>query len=255
MLQFDTVVVSDIHLGARNSRTDDFLRFLDDLEVERLIIAGDLFESPVLQGLKEPHVRVLEVLRQFARGSELVWLRGNHDPNEAWRRGVLDLKCQDELVLNVGRRKYLVCHGHLWDRAMSLPNVIIHAADCVYHASQRIDPSHGLARWLKRKTKLFCRAVDGLRREAAAAARRRNMNGVIVGHSHVAGDDFIGDQHFLNCGCWTEQPAGYVGIRNGIARQFAWRAPARSSLADCRANFSRPAAASEPLLVGNEEGT
>jgi hypothetical protein len=73
MLRFETVVVSDLHLGARNSRTGDFLRFLDKLEVDLLVVAGDLFESPLLQGLKPRHVRVLEVLRQFARSCKLVW--------------------------------------------------------------------------------------------------------------------------------------------------------------------------------------
>src|SRR5262249_15354281 len=150
MLRFDTVVVSDLHLGARNSRTDDFLRFLDDLSVDRLVIAGDLFDSPVLRGLQTPHVRVLEVLRQFARSCRLVWLRGNHDPDEAWCRDVLGLPCQDELVINVGDRTYLACHGHLWDDSLALPQVIVDAADAIYHFAQWLDPSHRLARGLKR---------------------------------------------------------------------------------------------------------
>ena len=222
MLRFETVVVSDLHLGALNSRTDDFLRFLDELEVDQLIIAGDLFESPMLHGLRPRHVHVLERLRQFAHGSRLVWLRGNHDPDEVWCSEVLAWQAHDEIVLNVGRRRYLVCHGHVWDRTLSLPSVVVHGADLVYHAAQRLDPSHRLARFLKRNTKIFCRAVDELRREATTAARLRNMDGVIVGHSHVADDERSDGLHFLNCGCWTEQPTGYVGIVNGTARQFAW---------------------------------
>ncbi|MGD9720180.1 MAG: UDP-2,3-diacylglucosamine diphosphatase [Pirellulales bacterium] len=253
MLRFDTVVVSDLHLGARNSRCEDFLRFLDDLTVDRLVIAGDLFESPVLHGLRAQHVRVLEVLRQFARSSELIWLRGNHDPDESWCRDVLDLHSRDELVVHAGRRRYLICHGHIWDRALLLPNVIINVADSAYHLAQRLDPSHRLARWLKRKTKLFCMAVDGLRREAIAAARLRNMDGVIVGHSHVAGDDSADDLHFLNCGCWTEQPTGYVGMRGEFARQYVWQAPERVCLPGRGAKMPR-SADTVPLLVGSGEG-
>ncbi len=244
MLRFETVVVSDIHLGARNSRTDDFLRFLDELEVDRLVIAGDLFESPVLHGLCSHHIRVLEVLRQFSRSSELVWLRGNHDPDDAWCRDVLDLTIQDELVVGAGGRDYLICHGHLWDSTLSLPKFVIDAADGVYRAAQWVDSSHRLARQLKRNTKVFCRAVAELRREAVAAARQRNLHGVIVGHSHVADDALIDDQHFLNCGCWTEQPTGYVGIRAASVRQFAWRAPMRVALAATRM----------PMLVASGEG-
>jgi UDP-2,3-diacylglucosamine pyrophosphatase LpxH len=245
MLRFETVVVSDIHLGARNSQATDFLRFLDVLEVDRLVIAGDLFESPVLRGLRREHLRVLEVLRQFARGCELVWLRGNHDPDDAWCRDVLDLTIQDELVVHAEGRSYLVCHGHLWDSTLSLPKLIVDAADGVYRAAQWVDPSHRLARQLKRNTKIFCRAVAELRREAVAEARQRNLSGVIVGHSHVADDDMVEDHHFLNCGCWTERPTGYVGIRAASVRQFAWRAPVRVALA----------AARMPLLAASGEGT
>jgi UDP-2,3-diacylglucosamine pyrophosphatase LpxH len=252
MLRFDTVVVSDLHLGARNSRTEDFLRFLDDLVVERLVIAGDFFESPLLYGLKPPDVRVLEVLRQFARTCELVWLRGNHDPDEAWCRDVLDMNCQDELVVDVGPRRYLVCHGHLWDASLRLPKVVVHAADSIYHFAQRLDSSHRLARGLKRNTKFFCRVVDALRRKATAAARARNMDGVIVGHSHVAGDEHVDNVHFLNCGCWTEQPTGYVGIRDDRARQFEWRAPVQWGAADCGSRARRRAGTNIPMLVAGE---
>ncbi len=249
MLRFDTVVVSDLHLGARNSRAEDFLRFLDELSVDRLVIAGDLFESPVLHGLQEQHLRVLEVLRAFARSSELVWLRGNHDPDAAWCRDVLDFPCQDELIVSAGGGEYLICHGHLWDRALSLPNFVINAADSVYHFAQRLDRSHRVARWLKRNTKLFCRAVEGLCREATAAARERNLDGVIVGHSHVAGDMMIDDLHFLNCGCWTEQPTGYVGIRDGVARQYAWRGATLFGLSDPTHLRLRPAGAANLSLL------
>lgn len=256
MLRFDTVVISDLHLGARNSRTDDILLFLDELTVDQLVIAGDLFDSPVLHGLNSQHLRVLEVLRQFGRSSEFVWLRGNHDPDDAWCRDVLDLSIQDELVLNVDERAYLISHGHLWDRTLLLPGVIIDAADTVYHFAQRIDPSHNLARWLKRKTKLFCRAVAGMRREALAAAGLRHFDGVILGHSHVASDEYQEDLHYLNCGCWTEQPTGFVGIRAGVAQQFAWRAPTRVSLTDRCAHSPQPANNSRtPLLVESGEGT
>ncbi len=251
MLRFDTVVVSDLHLGARNSRTEDFLRFLDHLVVDRLVIAGDFFESPVLQGLRSHHLRVLEVLRQFARSSELVWLRGNHDPDEAWCRDVLDLDSRDELVVSVGRRRYLVCHGHVWDRAMALPGAIVNVADSIYHFAQWLDPSHRLARGLKRKTKFFCHVVDEMRREATAAARRRNMDGVIVGHSHVASDEVFEDLHFLNCGCWTEQPTGFVGIRGNQVRQFAWNAPEVDSF---DGEFTWGWHADVPVLAGSGGG-
>ena len=43
----DTIVISDIHIGSKNSKTDklyDFLDLLLENPPKRLIVAGDLFE-------------------------------------------------------------------------------------------------------------------------------------------------------------------------------------------------------------------
>jgi UDP-2,3-diacylglucosamine pyrophosphatase LpxH len=45
MVNFDAVVVSDLHLGARNSRGTNFLRFLHTIRCQRLVLAGDLFND------------------------------------------------------------------------------------------------------------------------------------------------------------------------------------------------------------------
>jgi UDP-2,3-diacylglucosamine pyrophosphatase LpxH len=256
MLEFDTVVVSDLHLGARNSRTEDILRFLDVLKTDRLVIAGDLFESPVLWGLNSRDLRVLQVLRQFAREKELVWLRGNHDPDDDWCRDVLELPIQDELLINVDQRTYLISHGHLWDRSPPLPQIVIEGAELVYHVSQRVDKSHRLARWLKQKSKLFCRAVEGLRRAALEEVQSRRLDGVIVGHSHVAGDNRFEGLHYLNCGCWTELPTGYVGIRADSVHQFAWCPPAPAWAPTASASASRAAGTPRPpLAICSGEGS
>ncbi len=222
MQKFDTVVVSDLHLGARNARTDDFLTFLSSLRTDRLVLAGDFFDSPQLRGLTTRHVKVLDSLRQLSRRAEVIWIRGNHDPNPEWFTAIFDLQLRDEMLLDVAERKYLVCHGHLWDKALNWPWWIVYSAEAVYRACQVVDRSHLLARYLKRKSKWFCKVVDGLRTKSVSAARHLGYDGVIVGHSHVASDMVLDGVHYVNCGCWTERPAGFVGIRRGEVRHYHW---------------------------------
>lgn len=224
MWKFDAVVVSDLHLGARNSRSFDFLQFLESIDTPRLILAGDLFDDPQFRGLRPCDVQVVNTLRQLSASISVQWLCGNHDPPPRWFSGLLGIEAQDELLLDVGDKRYLVYHGHGWDRALEWPGVVISAAEVVYYGCQRIDPSHRLARYLKHKSKWFCRAVAALRHQAIAAARRRNLSGVILGHTHVAADDWIGGVHYVNCGCWTERPAGFVGVRRGQVRTYYWDA-------------------------------
>lgn len=232
---FDAVVISDLHLGARNARSDDFLRFLDWVDTPRLIVAGDIFDRPNLTSLGPRDMAVLAALRDFGRQQEVVWLRGNHDPSLELFSALLAIDARDELLVDVGPQTYLVCHGHEWDPSMRMPSLIVDAADGIYRLCQIVDPSHGLARRLKHRSKRFVRAVDSLRRGAVAAARSRALAGVILGHTHVASETWIDGVHYLNSGCWTERPSGFVGIRGNRARRYFWESISRGPRARRRA--------------------
>lgn len=241
-MRFDAVVLSDLHLGARNCRTEDVLRFLDWVDAERIILAGDTFDDPLLRGLNGRHLAVLERLRELTAGGAVTWLRGNHDPAPDWWDTVLGLPCDDEAELPVGSRRYLIFHGHRWDRSLDWPRWLVDGADEVYRFSQRVDPTHRLARFLKHRCKHFCRAVDRLQRMATVEARRRAFDGVIVGHTHQAADRWQGGTHFLNSGCWTEKPAAFVGVREGRAKRYFWEAVWR------RSRMRRPARVVAPIF-------
>jgi UDP-2,3-diacylglucosamine pyrophosphatase LpxH len=79
-----------------------------------------------------------------------------------------------------------------------------------------------VARWLKRRTKYFVKAVDRIRQHAVAEAQQRGLDGVILGHSHVVEERRVDGVHYLNCGCWTERPSTFVGIRFDSAHTYEW---------------------------------
>jgi UDP-2,3-diacylglucosamine pyrophosphatase LpxH len=226
MDSFATVVVSDLHLGARNARVGEFLRFLDWVRTDELILAGDVFDDPRLRRLDASSLRVINALMSFARRRRVVLVRGNHDPDDSLLAG-WGVEMVDEMVVPAGRKKYLVCHGHLWDKSMGLPHWLINGADTVYHFAQRIDPTHRLARGLKRGCKHFCRSIAALQRRAVLAARERGLDGVILGHTHMARNTRQDGVHYLNSGCWTETPSAFVGIRRGQVRRYYWESVVR----------------------------
>jgi len=92
-----TAVLSDLHLGAYNS--DDLLAYqpvldrlratLDELEIERIVLIGDIFDlhlSTVEHALMRaaPLFRMLgDVLRASAADPELIYVPGNHDHHPA----------------------------------------------------------------------------------------------------------------------------------------------------------------------------
>jgi UDP-2,3-diacylglucosamine pyrophosphatase LpxH len=217
--QYDTVILSDLHLGANNARPDDVLRFLDGIDAHRVIVNGDLFDRPHLGRLGAADLRLLNRLRDLGRTTQVDWLIGNHDPSRAFFKSVLGIDAEDEAFVRAGNRTYLVYHGHGWDEALTWPWWLIAGADGVYRFSQTVDPSHRLARYLKHRCKVFVKAVHNLRDRAIAEARKRGLGGVVLGHSHMSCDTEIDGVHYLNGGCWTEKPASFVGVRDGVVRQ------------------------------------
>ncbi|MFO0898240.1 MAG: metallophosphoesterase family protein [Pirellulales bacterium] len=240
MRDFDTVLVSDLHLGARNCRSQEFAAFLGWVRTPRLIVNGDLFECKRASGLSTDDVAALKALRSFAREHHVDWLRGNHDPTDDWCAGLVGLEMQPSLLLDVGSRTYLIEHGDRWDSSLHWPWMLVTAAESVYRWSQRLDRSHRLARRLKRHSKRFSGVIGAMRKGAVAEVQARGLHGVILGHSHVAADERDEGVHYLNCGCWTERPAGFVGVRRGVARTYVW---------DPGSQLARPLGASEQSAV------
>lgn len=222
MLTCQTLIVSDLHLGARNSRTADFLAFLDQVATDRLIVNGDLFDRPNLRGMSAEHFQVLEALREHARRSRLDWIVGNHDPDPQWFRDVLRVEAVEETILEVSGQRYLVCHGHRFDPALQLPRLIVQGAEAVYRLAQWMDDTHGVARRLKQGSKRFLHVVEQVRRQAAAYAAERNCNGVILGHTHLSEESRESDIHYVNGGCWTERPGGFVAVADGRIVRGHW---------------------------------
>ena len=173
-------------------------------------------------GLKQRDVQVVEALRQYALRVHVDWVVGNHDPPVEWFAGLLGIIAQEEVLLDAGGSQYLVYHGHGWDPSLAWPHVVVDAADAIYFACQWLDPSHRLARRLKRTSKHFCHVTEALRRCAIAEAQNRGLAGVILGHSHLACEEHLHGVHYLNCGCWTEKPSSFVGVNDNGARLYDW---------------------------------
>ena len=44
-MKYNTVVMSDLHLGSKASRRDDILNFLESLSTDTLILNGDIVDG------------------------------------------------------------------------------------------------------------------------------------------------------------------------------------------------------------------
>ena len=222
-----TLIISDLHLGARNSRADliaDLLR----TDFDRLVLNGDTVDHPDPRRLRAPDWRVVALLKAVARERELVVVRGNHDalPGPGNARGATHFVAEllrtpvvEEYVLEVGGGRYLVVHGDQFDGTMNL-TWVGDVADWVYQGMQRL--SRPLAHFAKQASKHVCGVVESVERGAVAHARRRGFAGIITGHTHFWHDERRDGLHSLNTGCWVDAPCSYVLAEDDAVRLVHW---------------------------------
>jgi UDP-2,3-diacylglucosamine pyrophosphatase LpxH len=237
-----TLIISDLHLGACNSRTDliaDLLRS----DFDRLIVNGDTVDRTDPRRLRDPDWRVVALLRAVARERELVVVRGNHDalPGPGNARGathfvaeLLHTPVVEEYVLEVGGSLYLVVHGDQFDATMNL-TWVGDAADWCYRGIQRL--SRPLAHFAKQASKHVCGVVESVQRGALAHARRRGFAGIITGHTHFHHDEWRDGLHYLNTGCWVDAPCSCVLAEDDAVRLVHW--PERGAIAGPHRDRSR----------------
>src|SRR5437870_13294733 len=105
---YDTVILSDLHLGSEVSRAKAALQMLKAVSFNRLILLGDIFSDLNFGRLKKEHWQFLGYIRKLSnpkRQVEVVWVEGNHD------RGLTEV--MSHLVgVNVYRRIQLGVFGN-----------------------------------------------------------------------------------------------------------------------------------------------
>src|ERR1700721_2999338 len=81
-LHANTLILSDLHLGAETSRAREATRLLKECRFERLILLGDIFADLNFARLTKDHWKFLGYIRKLSnpkRNIEIVWGGGNHD--------------------------------------------------------------------------------------------------------------------------------------------------------------------------------
>jgi len=216
----DAVIISDIHLGADVCQAKQLAHFLDaihdgEIETQRLILNGDVFDSIDFRRLKKSHWKVLSLIRKLSDKIDIIWLNGNHDGPSEIVSHLIGVRVEDELILESGDKKILVLHGHIFDEFLDNHPWISSIADWMYRLLQKIDRSHTIAKQAKRKSKTFLRSTRRIETQSTAYARQLNCDAVCCGHTHLAVVNDSQPVSYYNSGCWTESPCHYLTVENG----------------------------------------
>ncbi|OVE74991.1 hypothetical protein BVX97_06015 [bacterium E08(2017)] len=205
-------IVSDVHLGARFCKGEDFMAFLDILPDDAdLVLNGDTV-THMHRNLTDLHMQILERLRSESEKRDVVLMIGNHDPFYKYEN-TGKIRFLDKLILD---DRILIEHGHKadWVRKIFLPIIYLfhYSFKCAQALGAKPQPTSSIA---KRLTFLFRNYTNIFLNSAARRCKRFECDTVIFGHIHFAEDRFIKGVRYLNAGCWLDYPISYVEIQEG----------------------------------------
>jgi UDP-2,3-diacylglucosamine pyrophosphatase LpxH len=178
------------------------------------------------------------VLRKARKGTEVVYVLGNHD--EFGRHfapvsfGGIEVRSEDVHVTADGRR-LLVTHGDLFDGVVQCARWLAFVGDRAYLATLHLNrwlnairarlgfPYWSLSQYLKQRVKNAVSYITDFELALAAEARRRGADGVVCGHIHKAEIRPIDGVLYANCGDWVESLTALVEHEDGRLAILSWK--------------------------------
>jgi len=231
---YKTIVISDIHLGTKNSKAKEVVRFLKPNTCEKLILNGDIIDGWQLQkGSKwrKKHTRFFRVILKMLDKSEIdiIYVRGNHDD---FLDNLLPLEFNRLSLVNEhyhysGGKKYFVIHGDIFDTITTNLRWLAKLGDIGYtfllwvnkiYNNRRIKkglPYFSLSQYVKQKVKSAVSYISDFEKELVDLAKSKNCSGVICGHIHHPAITQYGDLVYMNSGDWVESLSALVEDFNG----------------------------------------
>jgi UDP-2,3-diacylglucosamine pyrophosphatase LpxH len=206
--RLDSLIVSDLHLGLRGSRSGELLKLLQVLRFGR-------------------------ALRHRAGGPDVLLVSGNHDRacGDLLAR-LLDRPVADSVTWTHAGRRFLAVHGDLFDRFVTRHRRTAGVVSSLFGFCQRRLSLQG--RWPHAVDQLHVRLTGLGRRMAEAALAHARLNGadvIFCGHTHQPYARSTIDHGsparpltYLNTGAWLGiRPSLVTVAHDGSARlhQFA----------------------------------
>ena len=214
---YDTVIISDLHLGSKMSRAEAALQMLKTTSFRRLILLGDIFSDLNFRRLKKEHWQFLGYIRKLSnpkRGVEVVWVEGNHDHGlSELMSHLVGIEVYQEYAWNYGTLRHLAIHGHQFDLFVVNNRLLSNVFTALHLALQKLAfGEQRLVRFIDRFDSKWLRLSNKVMDGALAHAGARNAHRVFCGHTHEALHVERGGIEYFNSGSWTQPVATYITI-------------------------------------------
>jgi UDP-2,3-diacylglucosamine pyrophosphatase LpxH len=233
---YDTLILSDVHLGSECSRARDATQMLKDNRFRRLILLGDIFADLNFGRLTKEHWKFLGYIRKLSnpkRNVEVIWVEGNHD------QGLTDImshlvgvRVYQQYVWNYAGVRHLAIHGHQFDRLVANNLRLNYLGTLLYLRLEKLDlKGKPVARFFDRLNTRWLRMSTKVASGALFHARQHKADRIFCGHTHVAMHKERDGLHYYNAGGWIDSKPAFITIDEEGVRihEYQQRADHRDS--------------------------
>jgi UDP-2,3-diacylglucosamine pyrophosphatase LpxH len=220
---YDTVIISDLHLGSDVSRAQDALDFLRSIDFRRLILLGDIFADLNFSRLTKDHWKFLGYIRKLSNPKhekEVVWVEGNHDHGlTEVMSHLVGVPVYQQYEWEFAGKKHLAIHGHQFD-SFAINNFhITRIGQALFLFLQKLDSKKKtFARYLDRLNTRWLRLSAQVGDGALSHAKQGNAERIFCGHTHVPLSMERDGVEYYNSGAWVDLRCTYITIsQEGVA--------------------------------------
>ena len=229
-MKYQAIVVSDLHLGTKDSKAEEFLDFLDKHPTDLLILNGDIVDSWALNRgakWKKQHTKVISKLLQLSNKTKIVWIRGNHDEfiQDFIGTHLGSIEIREDYVINTKtwvesdvyrNQSYYVFHGDVIDVFITKYKWLARIGAIGYdfalwlnrvynnYRKWRNLPYQSISQKIKGGVKAAPNYINDFETTALSMAAKKGCHGVICGHIHQPQDRIINEKRYINGGDWVE---------------------------------------------------
>lgn len=215
---YDTLLLSDLHLGAQMSRAREALRVLQQNRYRRLILLGDIFADLNFGRLKKEHWKFLGYIRKLSnpkRNVEVVWVEGNHDHGlTEIMSHLVGVRVFQEYRWEYQGLRHIAVHGHQFDNFV-VSNVRFNYlfGTLLYLQLQKWDSKNKtVTRFLDRLGTRWQRLSEKVADGALAHARHHKADRIFCGHTHAALRKNEQGAEYFNCGSWIDAHPTHITV-------------------------------------------
>jgi UDP-2,3-diacylglucosamine pyrophosphatase LpxH len=257
---YDTLILSDLHLGSENSRAKDALALLKSVEFRQLILLGDIFAHLNFERLTRDHWKFLGALRKLSnpkRQVSVVWVEGNHDEGLSHLMShLMGVPVYQRYVWEYDGKRHMAVHGHQFDRFVSKNLLISRIGVEIFHQLQKLDSKNKfVTRHLDRFNTRWLRLADKVAEGALHYAKVGRADRVFCGHTHLADQRAKDGIEYYNSGAWVDEQPTYITVAEEGVRIHEYAGSAGDGAAHDRdTGQERGAEHSEPADLFEQAG-